>query len=696
MTRTVRYRSSGFRALIAGLITLGLTLTGLPMASASTSAPAAPAAIDTSSFDPGFIVSDRNFWDGNAMTPGQIQDFLNSKVSACAAGYTCLRNLHGATPTIAATPMCGRYQGAADETAAMMIWKVAQACGVSPKTILVTMQKEQGLVTKSAPSQWALDHAMGANCPDTAACDPAYSGFFNQVFRGAFLLKRYTDPPGTGPGTEWYTDFSARYAVGKVSQILYHPNSACGTKSVFVKNQATHSLYVYTPYTPNGAALANPHGTGDSCSSYGNRNFWVFWSSWFGSPTSDGAPYGAIASTDTATRQITVHGWAVDPNSFDPITVQLYVDGKLVQTELADEVDDSLVDSYAYYGTQHAYTFTFDDAPSGTHRYCVIGINKGAGGNAETDCADVDVPYCTDSCPTVERLAGADRYSMGVLISQRAFPSTASIVYLASGEKFPDALSASPAAARDGGPLLLTPAGALPSVVAAEIARLDPDRVVIVGGPVSVSPAVEDAVRAIVPDVERLTGADRYEVSRTLAASFGETIPDLYVVNGGNFPDALSADSIAAYLGRPVLLVNGTAATLDETTRLFLIAHGVERITIVGGPVSVSPGIEDALELIGTVTRLAGADRYEASISANRSQFSSAPGVFLASGEKFPDALAGSVLAAGEDSPLYLVRGTCVPEGVVDDIFALGATSVTILGGAATLDAGVADIRSCF
>jgi hypothetical protein len=43
-------------------------------------------------------------------------------------------------------------------------------------------------------------------------------------------------------------------------------------------------LYDYTPYTPNAAALNNLYGTGDACSSYGNRNFWRYYSDWFGNP----------------------------------------------------------------------------------------------------------------------------------------------------------------------------------------------------------------------------------------------------------------------------------------------------------------------------------------------------------------------------------------------------------------------------
>ena len=245
-------------------------------------APSSDAA-DLSQFRPGNIIADALFWDAHAMNVTEIQDFLNARVPTCVAGYTCLKDYRESTRNIPGTPMCSAYAGAPNETAAAIIYKIALACGVSPKVILVTLQKEQGLVTSTKPSPGKFRSAMGAGCPDTAACDANYYGFFNQVHYGSYLLKRYTQPPGTGPGTEWTTRFDLRYPVGQVSQVLYYPNSTCGTKSVFIENQATHALYTYTPYTPNAAALAAGYGIGDGCSTYGNRNFFHFYTDWFGS-----------------------------------------------------------------------------------------------------------------------------------------------------------------------------------------------------------------------------------------------------------------------------------------------------------------------------------------------------------------------------------------------------------------------------
>ena len=228
-------------------------------------------------FDPGNIIEDAVFFAKDTMDAGAIQTFLNSKVATCQPGYTCLKNYSMATVTRPADLMCrSTYTGRASESAAQIIYNVAQACGINPQVLLVTLQKEQGLITHTAPSAQRYRAAMGQGCPDTAACDSRYYGFFNQVYGAAWQLKRYANPPGTNQTFTWY-------APGRTWNILYHPNRACGTTPVYVQNQATANLYYYTPYQPNAAARAADYSTGDGCSSYGNRNFYNYFTDWFGS-----------------------------------------------------------------------------------------------------------------------------------------------------------------------------------------------------------------------------------------------------------------------------------------------------------------------------------------------------------------------------------------------------------------------------
>lgn len=261
-------------AAIAVIVTAGALLFATPQPKAE--------ALVGSDFYPGYIITDARFYDSASMSAPEIQRFLDSKVASCPGqnGQTCLRYARFDTFDRAPSSRCGAYSGAFGEYAATVIAKVAQACGINPQVLLVMLQKEQGLITATSPTERQYRVAMGYGCPDTAPCDAQYYGFYNQVYKAAWQLRQY----GVNPNS-W------RYRIGNVA-VQYHPNAACGSSVVSIVNQATASLYNYTPYQPNPAALANLGGVGDGCSSYGNRNFWVHFSNWFGPPTQpNGRPY---------------------------------------------------------------------------------------------------------------------------------------------------------------------------------------------------------------------------------------------------------------------------------------------------------------------------------------------------------------------------------------------------------------------
>src|ERR1700712_3159464 len=134
-------------ALFGAIVTLVAGLTGIQ------SVLAAPAnAVSSDSFQAGNIISDQNFFDANAMSAAQIQTFLSAQISGCTTG-NCLNILtvdtasRAASYTAAGNLICHPYAGAAGESAATVIFKVQQACSISAKAILVTLQKEEGLVT---------------------------------------------------------------------------------------------------------------------------------------------------------------------------------------------------------------------------------------------------------------------------------------------------------------------------------------------------------------------------------------------------------------------------------------------------------------------------------------------------------------------------------------------------------------------
>jgi uncharacterized protein with LGFP repeats len=236
-------------------------------------------AADLSQFQAGDIISDAIFFDGWSMPTWDVQRFLDQKGASCRTGSDgspCLKVYRQDTPDRAADAYCAFYDGQAQETAAAIVSKVGQACGINPRVLIVLLQKEQGLVTATSPTATKYQKATGFGCPDTAACDSRYYGFFNQVYSAARQYRVYAASP-------------RNYFAGRWNTIQYHPNKACGSSSVFVYNQATAGLYTYTPYQPNSAALRAGYGEGDACSAYGNRNFFSYYTDWFGSTHEPGA-----------------------------------------------------------------------------------------------------------------------------------------------------------------------------------------------------------------------------------------------------------------------------------------------------------------------------------------------------------------------------------------------------------------------
>ncbi|HZY77227.1 MAG TPA: VCBS repeat-containing protein, partial [Jatrophihabitantaceae bacterium] len=270
--------SPSVKRLVARLA-VALAVLGAAVAVAQ---PRHASALSGSQFNAGNIISDKDFYNSKAMTVAQVQSFLNAEVPDCQSGYTCLPQYTTKTTSQPAKPgLCKAYTGQAKQTAAQVIVHVGQACGINPQVLIVLLQKEQGLVTSTAPSARAYAYATGANCPDTTGCSAASSGFFTQVYLAAYQFQYYKAHP------DYY-----QYLAGATNNILYSPTKGCGSSPVFIQNEATASLYIYTPYQPNAAALANLYGTGDKCSSYGNRNFWVYFTTWFGSGTPDPTPPG--------------------------------------------------------------------------------------------------------------------------------------------------------------------------------------------------------------------------------------------------------------------------------------------------------------------------------------------------------------------------------------------------------------------
>lgn len=205
------------------------------------------------------------------------------------------------------------------------------------------------------------------------------------------------------------------------------------------------------------------------------------------------------------------------------------------------------------------------------------------------------------SVAPVERVAGADRFATAVALSQRFFPGPGPhVAYVATGFSFPDALAGGPAAHLNPvihgtaeGPMLLTNTGSLPGVTKAELQRLSPDTIYILGGTGAVSDTVEAELAAIAP-VVRLSGPDRYWTATNIALETAPADVDVvYVATGLNFPDALAGGALAAIQNAPILLVDTN--TIPVATQFGLTTLQPKKIVVLGGSGVVSDAVAQAL-----------------------------------------------------------------------------------------------------
>jgi putative cell wall-binding protein len=298
--------------------------------------------------------------------------------------------------------------------------------------------------------------------------------------------------------------------------------------------------------------------------------------------------------------------------------------------------------------------------------------------------------------PIETRYGGRDRYQTAALVSAATF-TQAPVAFIANGGDFADAIAAAPAATVEQGPVLLVAAASIPPATIAELTRLKPARIAVVGGPGAVNDSVLRMLHRYTPGpVVRLAGHDRDATSAAVSTSaFQPGVRAVYIASDRNYADALVAGAAAAEAGDPVLLVgrDGVPAALArELTRL-----RPSSIVIVGGIFAVTEKTAHLLSAYtkGAVTREMGTDRYDTSVALARVSFATATTVYLASGDSFPDALAGAVAAGVAHAPLLLVSASCVPRPVQSEIAGLGATSIFLLGGRTAIPQRVASLIPC-
>ena len=289
---------------------------------------------------------------------------------------------------------------------------------------------------------------------------------------------------------------------------------------------------------------------------------------------------------------------------------------------------------------------------------------------AVSDNALFDVAGALGGMP--DRIYGSNRYSTAARVSSSFFKPGVSAAFVVTGTGYADALSAGAAAANVGGPLLLVQRDSIPAETRAELARLKPREIFVAGGPAVVSQGVVDALGryAASGTAVRLAGANRYGTAAAVAlAAFPNGVDSIYLATGLGFADALSAGAAAAAVGGAVLL-----STPDRLPPE--IADAVRRlkpyeVVLVGGTAALSPGIETELRNLGVavVRRISGSNRYTTSAAVSADTFErGAPMVLMATGAKFPDALAGAAAAGRLGAPLLLTDPGGTPPVIISEL----------------------------
>ncbi|MDP4551608.1 cell wall-binding repeat-containing protein [Alkalihalobacillus macyae] len=284
-----------------------------------------------------------------------------------------------------------------------------------------------------------------------------------------------------------------------------------------------------------------------------------------------------------------------------------------------------------------------------------------------------------DLLPLIDRLSGSDRYETSVSISQEGWPNGADTVVLARGDAFPDALAGTPLAYQEDAPLLLTMSNGLKEATQNELERLNTNKVIILGSENAISENVVKEIKAINNNVtiERLGGVNRYDTAAIISDKLSS---DTAVLSyGRNFPDALSIAPYAAKNGYPVFLTDNKKELSKETKAKI---SSFDHVIVVGGSDVVSDNAVQGLKY----DRYSGENRYNTNIEINKNLKMGNDKAYFATGKDFPDALSGAVLAAKNNSPLFLSPGEDLTEETVSSLKEQSFDQFGLFGGKDVLD----------
>lgn len=206
------------------------------------------------------------------------------------------------------------------------------------------------------------------------------------------------------------------------------------------------------------------------------------------------------------------------------------------------------------------------------------------GGKASISDQVINSLSAFDADKNVERISGTDRYETSEKVARKVMTiaKNSGKAVVASGEDFPDALTAGAFASREGYPILLVRKNDIPNQIKRALTDLGIKETYIAGGYKMVSKSVESNIPKA---IERLAGKNRYETSIEIAKSKFKNSTETFVASGEGFADALVISPIAGKYNASVLLVNKTDN--NDKVKDYISNFGIDRITGVGGESSI-------------------------------------------------------------------------------------------------------------
>lgn len=251
----------------------------------------------------------------------------------------------------------------------------------------------------------------------------------------------------------------------------------------------------------------------------------------------------------------------------------------------------------------------------------VLAAVTGAPVNAANTSGEELLDTDDDGIGDTREFAGSHRYNTAVALAQRFADDQDNIstVIIASGETQVDAVAAAGLAGHLRAPVLLTRSRQLPHNVARFIEEHGVSKVIIVGGTAVIPNAIRDAIKDLNtrPDVERVSGRDRYATAAAISDRIGGPIASwcgssqraAILVNGGDVgrSDSIVVGPLAYRLAMPILLTE--LRTLPRATRDFITDNKIQRVVIVGSDAAVSERVRNSLVSdlnVVTARRIAG------------------------------------------------------------------------------------------